>query len=63
MGRRTRERMVLYRPCGYGNQRRRYGVLGGVDDLLVKDGDLMEIVVAIIVIAVIIWFPWKKGGE
>lgn len=55
--------MVLYRPCGYGNQRRRYGVLGGVDDLLVKDGDLMEIVVAIIVIAVIIWFPWKKGGE
>ena len=63
MGRRTRDRMDMGGTDRHGDQRAGNGVLCGLDSHMVKDGDLMGVVIAILVIAVIVWFPWKKGGE
>lgn len=44
----------------HGSSGDRYGVLRGVDVHMVRSGN-MGIVVGILIIAVIIWWPKKKG--
>ena len=62
MARRTRNRMDMGGTDRHGDQRTGNGVLRGLDSHMVKDGDLLGVVIAILVIAVILWIP-RKGGE
>ena len=46
----------------HGDQRTGNGVLRGLDSHMVKDGDLLGVVIAILVLVVIVWWP-RKGGD
>lgn len=54
--------MVLDRACVHGNNDDRYGVLRGLDRNLLRGGN-MGIVIGILIIAVILWWPRKGGRE
>ena len=53
--------MDMDRAHNHGLDGSRSGVLHGMDVHMVKDGDLLGIVIAILVIAVILWWPRKEG--
>ena len=59
MGRRSND-LVVDRTSLHGNSINRYGVLRGLDRNLLRGGD-MGIVIGILIIAVILWWP-RKGG-
>ena len=52
--------LVVDRACVHGNNNDRYGVLRGLDVHMVRGGN-MGIVIGILIIAVILWWP-RKGG-
>ena len=53
--------LVVDRACLHGAINDRYGVLRGLDRNLLRGGD-MGIVIGILIIAVILWWP-RKGGK
>lgn len=54
--------MVLDRTDLYGDGCVRYGVLHHLDVLLMREGNVMAIVIGILIITVILWWP-RKGGS
>ena len=53
--------MVDSRTDFHGDGSCRYGVLSMVDVFLLKEGRFMGIVIGILILAVILWWPRKKG--
>ena len=45
----------------HGDGSVRYGVLHNLDVFLLKEGNVMALVIGILIITVILWWPRKKG--
>jgi len=56
------ERFQLSRTRIHGNVSDRYGVMRCLDVHMVRGGD-MALVIGILVITLILWWPRKDGGE
>lgn len=64
-GRRKSNSMVVDRPSIHGNDSARYGVLRCLDAHLVRGGPMKEAIIisVILIIAVLLWSPPRKGGK
>lgn len=54
--------LVMDRTRIHGSNNNRHGVLRVLDENMVRGGN-MGIVVVILIITIIVWYPWKGGRK